>query len=64
MAILDKEFKRSATPHIKTHEKKLFNLWKKQSVRCPEAILNISKKRLTLKERKCLEIWSESPYSS
>ena len=53
-ALLDKEFKRSATPHIKTHEKKLFNLWKKQSVRCPEAILNISKKQLTLKERNAL----------
>ena len=51
MALLDEESKRSAKPHIKTHEKKLFNLWKKQSVRCPEAILNISKKRLTFKEQ-------------
>ena len=61
MALLDKEFKRSATPHIKTHEKKLFNLWKKQSVRCPEAILNISKKRLTLKERNALRFGLNHP---
>ena len=61
MALLDKEFKRSATPHIKTHEKKLFNLWKKQSVRCPGAILNISKKRLTLKERNALRFGLNHP---
>ena len=61
MVLLDKKFKRSATPHIKTHGKKLFNLWKKQSVRCPEAILNISKKRLTLKERNALRFGLNHP---
>ena len=61
MALLDKEFKRSAAPHIRIHEKKLFDLWKKQSVRCSDAILNISKKRLTLKERNALRFGLNHP---
>ena len=54
--MLDKEFKRSALTHNKTYLKKLFNLWKKQFVRCPDAIFNISKTRLTLKDRNALKI--------
>ena len=53
-----------AALHIGVHEKKLFYLWKKQSVRCSEAILNICRKRLTLKERNALRFGLNRPILS
>ena len=59
--LLDKEFKRIAVPHIKIHEKKLFNLWRKQSDKCPDAIVNLSKRKLDLKEQNALRFGLNHP---
>ena len=48
ISLLNQEFKRFANPHILTHKKKLFNLWKNQAVYCPNSIVNLSKKKLSL----------------
>jgi len=46
VSLLNKEFKKFAEPHIVNHEKKLFSLCRKQSDRCPDCIVNLSKKNL------------------
>ena len=48
ISLLNQEFKRFAHPRILTHKKKLFNLWKNQAVYCPNCIVNLSKKKLSL----------------
>ena len=44
-----------------THEKKLFNLWKKQAEICPVCIANYSEKRFTLQERNALRFGLNNP---
>ena len=44
-----------------THEKKLLNLWKKQSNKCPDCIVNLSKKSLNLHEQNALRFGLKHP---
>ena len=44
--LLNKEFQRVSAPHILTHERKLFNMWKKQTDKCPDCVKNFSEKKL------------------
>ena len=61
ISLLDQEFKKIATPQIKTHQKKLFNLWKKDSDKCPDCIFNLSEKKLTLHELNALKFGLNHP---
>ena len=45
ISLLNKEFQRVSAPHILTHERKLFNLWKKQTDKCPDCVKNFSEKK-------------------
>lgn len=58
---LNQEFQKEATTHIKVHEKKLLNLWKKQSDRCPDCLTNLSSKNLNLKEINALKFGLNNP---
>jgi len=49
--LLNDVFEKKAKPIIYTHQKKLFNLWKSQSDKCPDCIMNLSSKNLTLQEK-------------
>ena len=51
-------------PHILTHRKKLFNLWKNQAVYCPNCIVNLSKKELNLHEMNALRFGLNHPILS
>ena len=53
--MLDKKFKKKTAPQIKTHQKKFLNQWKKQCNRCPECVMNLSKRKLTLNEKNALQ---------
>ena len=52
--LLNYEFKRFATSHIKIHERKLLNLWRNQSDKCPDSVLNLSKRKLSVHELNAL----------
>ena len=55
--MLTKEFEKNAKSILETHFKKLF----KQSVRAPEAITNLSKKKLSIKEFHALTFGLDHP---
>ena len=40
---------------ILTQEKKLFNLWKKQTDKCPDCMKNFSEKKLNIQEQNALK---------
>ena len=48
-------------PHILTHERKLFNLWKKQTDKCPDCVKNFSEKKTKYSGTKCFEVWLKPP---
>ena len=54
ISLLNKEFRRVFAPHILMHERKLFNLWKKQTDKCPDCVKNFSKKKLNIQEQNAL----------
>ena len=54
ISLSNQEFERFAHPYILTHKKKLFNLWKNQAVYCPNCIVNLSKKNLSLHKTNAL----------
>jgi len=60
ISLLNKEFEKFAEPHIVTHEKKLLSLWRKRADRCPDCIVNLSKKEAWYTRIKCFEIWIKS----
>ena len=62
ISLLTKQFKLFATPYIVTHEKKLLNLWRRQSEKCPECVMNLSDKKLNLREKNALKFGTESPH--
>ena len=61
ISLLNQEFERFAHPHILTHKKKLFNLWKNQAVYCPNCIVNLSKKKLNLHDTNALRFGLNHP---
>ena len=59
--MLTKEFEKHAKLILETHFKKLFNLYREQAVRAPEAITNLSKKKLSIKEFHALRFGLDHP---
>ena len=59
--LLKEEFKKLSTSVLRTHHRKLFNLYRKQSSKCPDAITNLSKKILTPKEFHALRFGLNHP---
>jgi len=49
ISLLNQEFKKGARPP--THQKKLFNLWRKEADICPDCIFNLTEGKLSLHER-------------
>jgi len=47
ISLLNQEFKKAARPHFLTHQKKLFNLWRKESDKFPDCIFNLTEKKLS-----------------
>ena len=52
--LLKKKFEQSAKTILNTHQRKLINLYRKQTSRVPHAITNLSDKKLSLKETNAL----------
>ena len=48
--LLKKEFEKSAKAILNNHFRKLTNLYRRQSVKCPNAVTNLSGRKLSLKE--------------
>ena len=54
MSLLKIADKKVSTEILKTHDKKLYNLWKSDRARTPNSLLNLSDRRLTLEEENIL----------
>ena len=54
IALLTRFFKSSAQQILAIHNKKLINLWKKERIRCPESVTNLSSKKLDIKQKEAL----------
>ena len=54
IALLTRFFESSALQILAIHNKKLVNLWKKERVRCPESVTNLSSKKLDIKQKEAL----------
>ena len=52
--ILPGFFKSFAQQILAMHNKKLVNLWKKERVRCPESVTNLSSKKIDIKQKEAL----------
>ena len=59
--LLTKEFEKHAKSILETHFKKLSNLYREQAVRAPEAITNLSKKKLSIKQFHALRFGLDHP---
>ena len=59
--LLTKEFEKHAKSILETHFKKLSNLYREQTIRAPEAITNLKKKKLSIKEFHALRFGLEHP---
>ena len=54
MYLLEKHFQNLINNALKSHQKKLYNLWCEQRIRSPKCIINLSSKKLTLQEEEVL----------
>ena len=54
--LLTKQFEDSAKAILKTHQKKLFNLWVNQRSKCPSCIVNLSNRKLNMAEEEALRL--------
>ena len=52
--LLEKHFQNLINNALKSHQKKLYNLWCEQRIRSPKCIINLSSKKLTLQEEEVL----------
>ena len=54
MYLLEKHFQNLINKALKSHQKKLYNLWREQRIRSPKRVINLSSKKLTLQEEEVL----------
>ena len=52
--LLEKHFQNLINNTLKSHQKKLYNLWREQRISSPKCIINLSSKKLTLQEEEVL----------